>query len=148
MTIKIVSITCLFKNIQIFLSQVLSGIQIDVKQSFSKNMDLVNVVNGRTYREINISGRCTLCIAKCASFVFSFLILCSSAGNFMFKVNNRNTRTRCEICSNLTIKIPERCHYFTPYSSVSIVNFEHVIADWVIYGKIYDKYGLKRSLKP
>ena len=27
------------------------------------------------------------------------------AGNYMFKVNNRNTRTRCEICSKLTIKI-------------------------------------------
>ena len=30
------------------------------------------------------------------------------AGNNMFKVNNRNTRTRCGICSKLTIKIPER----------------------------------------
>ena len=30
------------------------------------------------------------------------------AGNYMFKVNNRNTRTRCEIWSKLTIKIPER----------------------------------------
>ena len=27
--------------------------------------------------------------------------------NCMFKVNNRNTRTRCEIYSNLTIKTPE-----------------------------------------
>ena len=26
----------------------------------------------------------------------------------MFKVNNRNTRTRFEICSKLTIKTPER----------------------------------------
>ena len=26
----------------------------------------------------------------------------------MFKVNNRNTRTRCEICSELTIKTTER----------------------------------------
>ena len=26
------------------------------------------------------------------------------AGNYMFKVNNRNTRTGCEICSKLTIK--------------------------------------------
>ena len=26
------------------------------------------------------------------------------ADNYMFKVNNRNTRTRCEICSKLTIK--------------------------------------------
>ena len=27
------------------------------------------------------------------------------AGNYMFKVNNRNTRTSCEICSKLTINI-------------------------------------------
>ena len=32
------------------------------------------------------------------------------AGNYMFKVNNRNSRTRCELCSKLTIKIPERRH--------------------------------------
>ena len=43
----------------------------------------------------------------------SNIIKCSSvivvpAGNYMFKVNNRNTRTRCEICSKLTIKTPER----------------------------------------
>ena len=25
------------------------------------------------------------------------------AGNYMFKVNNRNIKTRCEICSKLTI---------------------------------------------
>ena len=30
------------------------------------------------------------------------------AGNYMFKANSRNTRTRCEICSKLTIKTPER----------------------------------------
>ena len=41
---------------------------------------------------------------------------------YLLKVNNRNTRLRCEICSELT--------NFTPYSSVSIVNFEHVNADW------------------
>ena len=43
------------------------------------------------------------------------------AGNCMFKVNNRNTRTRCEICSKLTIKTPERRR-----SGVFIVNFEHI----------------------
>ena len=32
------------------------------------------------------------------------------AGNYLFKVNNKNTRKRCEICSKLTIKIPERLH--------------------------------------
>ena len=30
------------------------------------------------------------------------------AGIYLLKVNNRNTRTRCEIYSKLTVKIPER----------------------------------------
>ena len=28
------------------------------------------------------------------------------------KVNNRNTRTRCEICSQLTIKTPDQRHFY------------------------------------
>ena len=40
------------------------------------------------------------------------------------KVNNRNTRTRCEICSKLTIKKPERRHWRR--SDVFIVNFKHI----------------------
>ena len=35
----------------------------------------------------------------------------------------RNTRTRCEICSKLTIKIPERRQW--RFSGIFIVNFEH-----------------------
>ena len=35
-------------------------------------------------------------------------IVPNTAGNYMFKVNNRNSRTRRKICSKLTIKIPER----------------------------------------
>ena len=46
-----------------------------------------------------------------------------SAAYYMFKVNNRNTRTRCEICSKLTINTPERCQ--SPRSVVFIVNFKH-----------------------
>ena len=50
---------------------------------------------------------------------------CTSAGSnpagiHMFKMNQRNTRTRCEICSKLTIKTPE-CR-----SGVLIFNFEHI----------------------
>ena len=44
------------------------------------------------------------------------------AGNYMFKLNNRNTRTRCEICSKLTIKTPESRQWRR--SGVFIVNFE------------------------
>ena len=42
-----------------------------------------------------------------------------SAGNYVFKINNRETRKRCY-----------RRTYFTPCSNVSIVNFEQVNADW------------------
>ena len=38
------------------------------------------------------------------------------AGNYLFKINNRNTRTRCGICSKLIIKIPEQRHYHTETS--------------------------------
>ena len=43
-------------------------------------------------------------------------------GNYMFKANKRNTRTRCEKSSKLTIKIPQRRHWRHP----GVFNFEHV----------------------
>ena len=57
----------------------------------------------------------------------------------MIKVNNRNTRTKCEICSKLAIKTSERRQRrsgvfiinFEPCSSVSFVNYEQIKADWV-----------------
>ena len=68
---------------------------------------------------------------------------CCPAGIYLLKVNNRNTRTRCEICLKLTKNTPERRHWrrsgvfivnfeFTPCSSISIVNFEQVNAGWVL----------------
>ena len=45
-------------------------------------------------------------------------------GTYMFKVNHRHNRTRCEICSKLMIKTPERRH--SRRSGVSIVNYEHI----------------------
>ena len=44
------------------------------------------------------------------------------AANYMFKVNNRNTRTSRKICSKLTTKTPERRQWRR--SDVFIVNFE------------------------
>ena len=46
-------------------------------------------------------------------------------GNYMFKSNNRNTRTRSEICSKLTINTPERRHRRRS-SGVFIVIFEYL----------------------
>ena len=42
----------------------------------------------------------------------------------MFKVNNGNSRTRCEICSELTVKTPEQRQWRR--SGVFIVNFENI----------------------
>ena len=47
------------------------------------------------------------------------------AGIYLFKVNNGNTKTFCEICSKLTIETLERC--LGRPSSVFIVNFKHSI---------------------
>ena len=46
------------------------------------------------------------------------------AGIYLPEVINRKTRTRCEICSKLTVKTPERPHWC--HSGVFIVNFEHI----------------------
>ena len=45
------------------------------------------------------------------------MIGCFPGGNYMFKLNNRNSRTRFEICSKLTINMPEW---------LFIVNFENI----------------------
>ena len=63
---------------------------------------------------------------------------------YLLKVNNRNTRTRCKICSKLTIKAPEQrqwrrfavfivnFEYISNLVLVSVVISEHVIAGWVV----------------
>ena len=43
----------------------------------------------------------------------------------MSKVNNKNSRARCEMCLKLTIKTLERRHWRR--SGVFIVNFEHIL---------------------
>ena len=64
----------------------------------------------------------------------------------MFKVNNRSTRKRCEICSKLTTETPERHQGRQPgtfivnfenishlFFSVSIVDFEQANFCWVFF---------------
>ena len=46
-------------------------------------------------------------------------------GNYMFKVNNRNTKTRCEICSKLLCNFIEITLLHKCWHS-SIVNFENI----------------------
>ena len=81
----------------------------------------------------NISSRSYFCI-------LSSIYIAIPAGIYLLKVNNRDTRARYKIFSKLIIKIPEQPHWRRSgifivnfghiCSSVSIVNFEHVIAGW------------------
>ena len=46
------------------------------------------------------------------------------AGNYILKVNNRNTRTTCEICSDSTLKTPERRLYHPSLKQVITLSRE------------------------
>ena len=50
---------------------------------------------------------------------------------YLFKINNKNTRKRCEICSELTIKTPEWRHWRR--SGVFIVNFELILHLFLVF---------------
>ena len=52
-------------------------------------------------------------------------VLKSTANNYLFKANNKSTRTSCKLCSKLTTKTSGRCH--CSRSDVFIFNFEHEI---------------------
>ena len=69
-------------------------------------------------------GYCIL--VKLLKLLFTKLALYETfpASNYIIKVKNRNTKTRCEICSKLTIKTPERRQW--RHFAVFIVNFEHI----------------------
>ena len=54
---------------------------------------------------------------------------------YFFKVNNRNTITFFEICSNLTLKTTERCQWCR--SGVFIANFEHISKLFLYFYIIY-----------
>ena len=59
----------------------------------------------------------TLCMKELSSFI-------TQQASILFEVRNRNSRTRCEICSQLRIKTPEQRHWH--HSGVFIVSVEHI----------------------
>ena len=56
--------------------------------------------------------------------LLNFTCYCNPTNIYLFKVSNKNTRKRCEICSTLKIKAPERRHRWR--CGVFIVNYEHI----------------------
>ena len=70
------------------------------------------------------------------------------ANIYLFKVKNRNTRKKCEICSKLTVTSYGcfYCQFWTyslPFSSASIVDSEEINFSWVkIISRSIDKSKL------
>ena len=72
-----------------------------------------------------ISEKATTVSSLKNSFEWLLLNLVNKVDIYLFKVNNRNTRVRCEICSKLIIKIKEQ-RQWRP-SSVFVIRFEHIL---------------------
>ena len=85
----------------------------------------LNFVEGNLWFTVNIWGKYTnWSHHRSMIFLFNYMLVYFTnipAGVYLLKVNNRNTRKRCEICSKLTMKIPERRR-----SGIFTVNFEHI----------------------
>ena len=70
--------------------------------------------------------------------VTCFMIIFLSAGIYLLKANNENTRTMYEICSNLTVKTPEWTFEYewifgAHCSGVSIFHFQLVNTGWAYF---------------
>ena len=67
------------------------------------------------------SGICLLTIFVKISIIYDIVLnIPLPASIYLLKVNNRNNRKRCKICSTLTIKTPERRQW--PRYDVFMVN--------------------------
>ena len=78
-----------------------------------KSVEILDRLTRSQERNIIVERLITVIVDDCTSLnslsnLFSRANGEDPAGIYLLKVNNRNTRTRCEICSKLTIKKPER----------------------------------------
>ena len=62
-----------------------------------------NYMKRKSYKVTNDHKGTVMDSFLCKKFHRLCLTVSYPAGNYIFEVNNRNTRTRCEICSKLTI---------------------------------------------
>ena len=94
----------------------------------------------RTAKALIISDKISIpCLSKTRKQICQEELTANPAGIYLLKANNRNTRARCEICSNLTISF--WCLLVLLLLTLNIFltlfqcfyYFEHVIAVWEGY---------------
>ena len=64
-------------------------------------------------------------------FPWCFDFFLFPANIYFFKVDNKNTTKRCEVCSKLTIKTPEKHHWHC--SGIFIGNFELILHHFLVF---------------
>ena len=92
----------------------------DVRKSLDNHLRMI--ISNKLIKSVSLFKTALFYVPKYLFFrMDSKLNQMYPAGICLLKVNNRNTRARCEICSELTIKPPEWRH-----SCAFVVNFEHI----------------------
>ena len=101
-----------YQTLKIFLQKKFSCLSL-------RNPELLTCPRFRSFR---------ITICPLSSMISNNYILCSkpniSSSIYLFKVNNKNTRIRCEIHSKL-IKAPEG-HHWRRFVVFIVINFEHI----------------------
>ena len=113
---------CYFQGVHKEISNMkkVKGNFVTNQKSKCANIPLINTCSKFIYGWSCSSVFITILIP----FYFVNLFHTEPSRHLLLKVINRNSRTRFEICSKLTIRTPERCHW-RPLD-VFIVNFEHI----------------------
>ena len=98
-----------------------------ITPKFQQGTFLKNLSNFNNH-DLVFAFECQQQVCFCYSCVnwitLSSRISFSNAGIYLLEVKNRNARSRCEICSELTIKTPEWRHLHR--AGFFIVNFKHI----------------------
>ena len=99
-------------SIKLTLMQLIASIKSESSVNFlgMKGMEIFNKTGQIPLQRRRILFQCHYHYFE---QIFTVTVYCSKgfpANIFLFKINNGNTRTICEICSTLTMKTPEQRH--------------------------------------
>ena len=84
-----------------FLCKLINGVSVLLQESKEPS-----------HKGINMSKTWAESLLRRVGFRWRVVTSSNPTGIYLLKVNNRNTKTRCEICSRLTIKTPKRRQSF------------------------------------
>ena len=111
--LRFVQIRCL----HLINTSLISAIKVDQKLCALPRITTIYQCQKKTFSDAILSGF--------KIWILSFWVgVLQRSRHLPAQINNRNTRTRCEICSKLTIKTPDRSQQHR--SGVFIVNFEQI----------------------